>query len=447
MGDPGYASNAEQEIATRHEIDWLLRHYGGEAFALPKQEDRRAPAPKRPAAKAPAKPAPKSSGGGHGKKGFDPNQPRAKDGKWNPGGGGGGGAKKDEKAKPRAKKAAPPKKSKQARVKALVEGILDSLDDVMRDLTGPQAQALIKKIKSNAKAFIDGQDSAPHHGGAKKGHGGKEPDSTKVGAKDAKGGGAKGGKEPDSKKAPAKKHHGAGGVAGIVASVQSLLNQFGKQMKPRDRAKLQRAVDGLKKAAAEVTTFASEGSDVSKSVCIMAIPAEDDPVHGIGPEEKHATVLYFGDWDTHGDPERMQASKDLLANVLSLAAQDTQPFTATVTGVEALGSEEPPAQVWLLDSPDLQALFGGIPEIDSEVNSLYEDADATRYPNYKAHVTIGYFDPEDDGDLAAEAEAVKEIAFDRISLWWGNERIDFPLGSGVDDAELAALLAYFGIND
>jgi 2'-5' RNA ligase len=171
-------------------------------------------------------------------------------------------------------------------------------------------------------------------------------------------------------------------------------------------------------------SFGRPGEDFSTNVCIMAIPSADSEVNNIGTEEeKHATLLYFGDIEKHEDPQRVEGSKQLFLNVLETAAAETQPFSAKVTGIEPLGHDEPePAQVWLLDSPELHTLFNTIPEIDSEIQSMYDGADGTKYPEYKPHVTIGY------GEQTPEAKGVKEIPFDRLSLWWGDEHIDIPLG-------------------
>jgi hypothetical protein len=187
--------------------------------------------------------------------------------------------------------------------------------------------------------------------------------------------------------------------------------------------------------AAVVQQFGPPGEDFSETVCIMAVPSGADPVHGIGPEDKHATLLYFGKMSESADPDRIKGSRGLFEDVLKVAAEGQGPFTAKVTGVEELGDEG--AQVWMLDSPELQRLFGEIPEIDSEIQSMYDDAEATRYPEYKPHVTIGY---DVDDDAMGNALAVKEIAFDRLSLWWGDEHVDIPLGV----SEFDALLQQFG---
>lgn len=458
----------EREAADAHEFEWLLRRHGGAEFALPKDEAR--PAPKAPAkgpkqtrtpAKAPTKAPAKKGGSG----GWDESQHKRAD-KGSPGGGrfipkdgGGGQGKPAPKAKPKPKSGgtghgrpkAPqkPKMTKQEKVNALVKGVLKALDEVLGQLTSKQAQALIKRIKANATAFIEGQAHAPTHHNPKGGGGGKGGPS--VTSRPApKGGGPKVTKGPGGTTSrPAPKSHPKGGgstktssVAGIVASVQGLLKTFGHAMKPEARKKLQDAVNALSKAAAETEAMAGDtetfapGDDYSETVCIMAIPAEDDPCHGVGDPDKHATILYFGDRSQSADPERIEGSRALFENVLRLAAQEVEPFTAKVTGIEALGHDDEPAQVWLLDSPELHALFGEIPEIDSEIASMYEDADATRYPEYKPHVTIVY-GPE----APPEARQVTEIRFDRLSLWWGDEHVDFPLGS----AEFDAILSHFGV--
>lgn len=173
-------------------------------------------------------------------------------------------------------------------------------------------------------------------------------------------------------------------------------------------------------------------TDTDTSVAIMAIPANDQDLPG--PEaEKHATVLYFGHFPEQVDP----SYKSLLADVVGIAARETEPFTAKVTGIEPLGDEG--AKVWLLDSPDLQRLFEELPGIDSEVKSVYDDATekgVTRYPDFTPHVTIGYETDDAATTLATEdveeAEQVSEITFDRLALWWGDERVEFELGNPND---------------
>lgn len=197
----------------------------------------------------------------------------------------------------------------------------------------------------------------------------------------------------------------------------------------------------------DTTTTTVDDPEFEDSVCIMAIPADADPVHGIGPEDKHATVLYFGNVGDHDDPETMGASQSRLEDLLSALAEMTPPFTAQVTGaVTPLGDGDPPAQVWQLDSPELQEIFELLKD---ETQDLYDGADATRYPDYLPHVTIGY---SADDDVPPEAADVSSIDFDRLALWWRNEHIDFPLttpsvvASAQFSSSLFSLVAALGVS-
>jgi hypothetical protein len=203
-------ARTEREAADQHEIEWLLRRFGGDAYD--------------PEAEAAVQR-------------FGADQPRAEKGspgggRWvKPGSGGksGGGKAEDDKPMPEAQ-----------RRRELVKAILDVLKDVFKDLTSKQARALIKQIEANAKAFIDGQQASRPAGGGggkgKSGGGGKDAPAGegKPGGKD--GGGS--GSDKDGGGKP-------GGLEGMVQGLKGLLRGFGKNMKPGDRAKLERHLKGL----------------------------------------------------------------------------------------------------------------------------------------------------------------------------------------------------------
>lgn len=176
--------------------------------------------------------------------------------------------------------------------------------------------------------------------------------------------------------------------------------------------------------------------DRSRNVAIMAIPAEFDPVHKVGDEEKHCTILYFGNIDEHSEPERMAGAKEWMSIILECLAEKIPPFTADRTTIEQLGDDDPPAQVAMLDSPNLQDLYAGIRAADDEIADLYDGAEATRYPEYKPHVTLAYGDVPDN-----VVEMDRDIAFDRLALWWGDERIEFPLTGEEGTEEWEALFS------
>jgi hypothetical protein len=200
----------------------------------------------------------------------------------------------------------------------------------------------------------------------------------------------------------------------------------------------------------------ADAEEEHTSTCIMAIPANDDPAHSLSMEEAHATVLFFGDLR---DIPAGDSAVTLIRNVTEIAARETQPFSAKVTGIEPLGDEG--ALVWKLDAPELNRLFDDIPDIDTEVRSYYDDATeagVTRFPDFTAHVTIGYDVPL-SGDGVQELSAVEEIRFDRLAVWHRGERTEYPLGGAmpedttpeveqtppVDDLEGSGLVPWFGV--
>lgn len=154
---------------------------------------------------------------------------------------------------------------------------------------------------------------------------------------------------------------------------------------------------------------------------IMAVPAEDEAVHSIGNEDKHATVIYFGEVS---DPETIETIGQWVAQI----AADAQPFTATVKEVGELGHDDEKVPVWLLDESDLNGLHAGL-MADETVKATYDAADTTKYPEYVPHVTIS------DGEVPEEAAQVTEIKFDRLALWHGGQHTDYPLGADMADEQ------------
>jgi predicted ABC-type ATPase len=446
------------DIFAGSEEDALLRLFAPEAL-VSRPGDPETARPPAPEASPPAK---KGRGPGYPTrmkptKTGDPNwdesaHPRGdagtpKGGRFIPkGSGGGAGKKAPAKKAPAAPAKKPPKLSKAQRVQRLMEGILKALGPLMADLSGPQVQALMEKIKKNAEAFINGQAAAPHHGGG--------------GHKGGSGGGKQGG--PAAKKAApgrgspsspagAGQPGGGGGGGGdaalvksVINSVKGLLDGWADKMEPGQRRQLQDAIKGLENAAAGTETLASGASADPEDPSIMfaAIPHDDAVVHYIGPEEKHATLAYFGEPSASEDGQRMLSSKALFLDCARVVAGSTPPFAATVRGVEPLGDSG--AQVWMLDSPELQALFealGGGDSVDSELDSMYQDSGATKYPEYTPHVTVGYRGSDEEPGLADEdleaAQDVVAIPFDAVALWWGDERHEFPL-TGQPDSVAAS---------
>lgn len=172
-------------------------------------------------------------------------------------------------------------------------------------------------------------------------------------------------------------------------------------------------------------------------VVIVALPAATDTVHDIGPEPKHATLLYFGDVEGGTNPNGHldEGFATQLRSVLSAAAATYSPFTEPITGTQALGDQG--AMVWMLEGNVLPDLREALLDSDSELVGALEAVD--QFPTYTPHVTIGYEQGADlshgdsaahlaDGDLDMAGD-VTEITFDRLALWWAGEQTEFPLSA------------------
>lgn len=170
-----------------------------------------------------------------------------------------------------------------------------------------------------------------------------------------------------------------------------------------------------------------DDGDDATGLIVCALPAETDPVHGIGPEPKHATILFYGDMDDLGE----QTDPDTLRSIVAGYASITAPFIETVTGVDSLGDDG--ARVLLLDPEGTLAyIYSDLPDYDSEAQPEVE-----QFPTYTPHVTLGYPEPGDDRlDDADETAAgnVQRITFDRLAVWAGPEQYEYPLtGDAGDD--------------
>lgn len=204
--------------------------------------------------------------------------------------------------------------------------------------------------------------------------------------------------------------------------------------------------------AAGEKVLMAEDSENRNGVVLVALPASDDPVQGIGPEDKHATVLYFGDLPgSDGDNPNELLTEDfrtLLSSVAATVSGQFGPFDESVTGVESLGDDG--ARVWMLAGDSLPEVRSGLLD-DTEISTVLNGVE--QYPSFTPHVTVGY--PEGDGDpgstpvgeetdegpeagdlldpeTEAAAAAVKSITFDRLALWWGTDRTEWPLAAAVE---------------
>lgn len=218
-----------------------------------------------------------------------------------------------------------------------------------------------------------------------------------------------------------------------------------KDARAAARAELRRrGVTASAYATQEETTMA-EQDDARTGVVVVALPAASDPVHGIGPEQKHATLLYFGDvpgTDDDANPTLTPEFRTLLSEAVALAAAETEVITAEVAGVESLGDDG--ARVWMLGGDALAAVREWLADTPPEVRRVLDGVE--QYPSYTPHVTIGYIDGEDTGlngeepqalddDVETAAAAVESITFDRLAVWWAGEQTEWPLTGGTEQED------------
>lgn len=159
------------------------------------------------------------------------------------------------------------------------------------------------------------------------------------------------------------------------------------------------------------------------SSAIVALPADDDPVHALGPEPSHVTVAYLGKADQN-DPA-------VLSKAVADVAGRHQPFTEKVTGKAAFGADG--AHVLHLGGDGITPVRE---ELLAHPDVAQAHANADQFPNYVPHMTIGY---PDDGDSLDALPTPNDVTFDRLALWHGDQRIEHPLGGKAMTASVSQL--------
>jgi 2'-5' RNA ligase len=161
---------------------------------------------------------------------------------------------------------------------------------------------------------------------------------------------------------------------------------------------------------------AADPEQVFTTACIVALPAEDDAVTAASSEADgaHCTLLFFGDTATlNGD-----ALKNALAEFV--ANGEVGVMAENVSGRGTLGPNK--ADVVLIDGASLVNIRKGLLENEDELFDAYNAVE--QFPTWIPHVTLGYPDTPANGEFAGE-----QITFDRLALWFGEDRTAiYPLG-------------------
>jgi len=163
-------------------------------------------------------------------------------------------------------------------------------------------------------------------------------------------------------------------------------------------------------------------ADTDKPMVVVALPEQGHAIHGIGEEDKHLTLAYLGkgqDFDREGIHD----------TVSSLAEKIGEPFDASVNGMATLGEDH--AKVLLCESPMIQAARDVLLS-EGPVAAAHETSD-DQHPHFIPHVTIGYGE-----DFPPEATDVQSITFDRLAVWDGEDRTEYPVGGTMTDTATEA---------
>ena len=143
-------------------------------------------------------------------------------------------------------------------------------------------------------------------------------------------------------------------------------------------------------------------AEQNKSVAIVLLPSDDSWCR---QEFAHTTLVYVGD-DIDLNAFLL---KDALVKMALVVSTITSPFLVEVSGIEVFGDEERVDVLALEPRPKLLA-----------VRELFLKWDNLEFPDYKPHATIGpAFGPRQNIPIA--------LLFDRICVWWGDEKVIFWL--------------------
>lgn len=150
---------------------------------------------------------------------------------------------------------------------------------------------------------------------------------------------------------------------------------------------------------------------------IVALPEAGHPLHDIvNPAEggpAHMTLAYLGEFDKWS-PEELEQLKTELRNI----STDAYQFVDDIVSREKLGESQ--ADVLKTNGHGSQKIRDVLTNGDSLIATIEEDA--RTFPTWLPHVTLGYPETPAFGE-----PDFNQIPFDRLALWAGEDREEFPL--------------------
>ena len=152
---------------------------------------------------------------------------------------------------------------------------------------------------------------------------------------------------------------------------------------------------------------------------IVLLPAKTDPIVAASSEPAHVTTIWMGEMaDLSVDVEELEQAVRLYAEDLD------GPVVVPVSQRGTLGNDDADV-VFLAVTDSLTALRDGL-LANEPIQTAY--AAAEQFPEWQAHITLGYPERPARADYAGDS-----VTFDRIGLWLGGEHYDYPMGGTVPD--------------
>lgn len=151
-------------------------------------------------------------------------------------------------------------------------------------------------------------------------------------------------------------------------------------------------------------------------VCVVLLPEASSSIHEASSEDAaHMTTVWLGTTENVTPEERY----DIVEQLRSYAVEAT-PITVPVKEIGKLGDED--AEVVFLEPTESVIAFReGLIAEGSPIWAEWSSVE--QFPDWIQHVTLGYPESPAKGEFSEES-----ITFDRIALWYGDERTVVPLG-------------------
>ena len=137
-------------------------------------------------------------------------------------------------------------------------------------------------------------------------------------------------------------------------------------------------------------------SEFAKSIGVMVIPTNKIT------DDSHCTIVYAGEDDEHD-----YATYTDIEHRCKTVAHIEPPFVAEVKGKMIMGDQTP---ALLIESPSLY-----------RIRMAFQRFNRSEYTVYRPHLSVPYLD----------TTYPKYFIFDRIAFWFGDDRREWSLCSGM----------------